>query len=108
MVAKRSHRAIPTPAPERAPRCPLCEREIVPGPTADEHHLVPKSRGGRDAFLVHRVCHQKIHATFDEKELARRLCTWEALRAEPELARFVAWVRKKPPTFVDGSARRRR
>ncbi|WKB52598.1 HNH endonuclease signature motif containing protein [Eleftheria terrae] len=90
------------------PPCPLCGRPIVPGPSADEHHLVPKSEGGRDKTLVHRVCHRKIHATFSEKELARGYASWEALRGHPEIASFVQWVRKKPPEFNDGSARPRR
>lgn len=106
MVSKRSHRRVPPPPePSPAPRCGLCGREVVPGPTADEHHLVPRSEGGTETSLVHKVCHHKIHATFDEKELARRLHTWEALRAEPEIAAFVAWLRNKPPTFTDRSRR---
>ena len=67
---------------EAAPAdCPLCGRPLVPGPSVDEHHLVPKSRRGRDKFLVHRVCHTKIHATLSAKELADHYNTWEALRA---------------------------
>ncbi|AKJ28372.1 HNH endonuclease [Caldimonas brevitalea] len=77
----------------------------MPGPSADEHHLVPKSEGGRDKTLVHRVCHRKIHATFSEKELAREYASWEALRGHPEIASFIAWVRKKPPEFYDRSVR---
>ena len=81
--------------------CPLCSRVLVPGPSADEHHLVPKSRRGRDKFLVHRVCHTKIHATLREKELAENYNTWEALRAQPEIAAFIKWVAKKPPEYMD-------
>ena len=80
--------------------CPLCGRPLVPGPSVDEHHLVPKSRRGRDKFLVHRVCHTKIHATLSEKELADHYNTWEALRAQPEITVFIDWVRKKPPEFM--------
>ena len=91
-------------APE-VPPCPLCGRTMVPGPTADEHHLVPKSQKGRDKFLVHRICHTKIHATLSEKELARRYHTWEALRAQPEIAAFIEWVKKKPPQYVGRNIR---
>lgn len=107
MVARRSLRGsqpFGSQAPDIAP-CPLCGREIVPGPSADEHHLVPRSEGGQDKTLVHRICHRKIHATFSEKELARDYATWEALRAHPEIQAFVKWVSKKPPEFYDGSAR---
>ncbi|HEY4374710.1 MAG TPA: hypothetical protein VGN52_22500 [Burkholderiales bacterium] len=80
--------------------CPLCGRPMLPGPTVDEHHLLPKAQKGRDKFLVHRICHTKIHATLSEKELARRYHTWEALRAQPEIAAFIEWVKKKPPGYV--------
>lgn len=43
--------------------------------------------------------HNVIHALFSEKELARRLSDTEALRAEPEIATFIAWVRTKPDDF---------
>ena len=87
--------------------CPLCGRVLVPGPSADEHHLIPKSQQGRDKFLVHRVCHTKIHATLTEKELAERYNTWEALRAHPQIASFIDWVQRKPPEFMDRNIRAR-
>lgn len=109
MVAKRRLRgAEPFGAPPAPPLvCPLCGRPIVPGPSADEHHLVPRSQGGRDKMPVHRVCHRKIHATFSAKELACGFASWEALRAHPEIAAFVRWVRGKPPEFDAGSRRPR-
>ncbi|HEX4330409.1 MAG TPA: hypothetical protein VH105_26735 [Burkholderiales bacterium] len=92
------------PAPVAAD-CPLCGRPLLPGPTTDEHHLVPKSQRGREKFLVHRICHTKIHATLTEKELALRYNTWEALRAHPQIAAFVAWVQNKPPGFMGRNIR---
>ncbi|MDB5807374.1 MAG: restriction endonuclease [Betaproteobacteria bacterium] len=97
--------------PEAAPGvtpaadCPLCGRPLVPGPTTDEHHLVPRSQRGREKFLVHRICHTKIHATISEKRLAAEYHTWEALRAHPQIAAFIAWVQKKPPEFMARNAR---
>ena len=73
----------------------------------DEHHLVPKSQGGREKTLIHRVCHRKIHATLSEKELARYYRSWEALQAHPEIASFIRWLANKPAVFNDGSARPR-
>lgn len=111
MVGKRHLRSgepFGSARPAPPPPCPLCGREIVPGASADEHHLVPRSEGGRHTELVHRICHHKIHATFSEKELARHFHTWAALRAHPEIAEFVAWVAKKPPQFHDRSRKPRR
>lgn len=111
MVVRRSLRgngeALPGAAPAPLPPCPLCGRPMVRGPSVDEHHLVPRSRGGRDTHLVHRVCHRKIHATLTERELAEHYPTFEALRQHPEIAAFIRWLRNKPPEFYDRSAKTR-
>ena len=57
---------------------------------------------------MHRVCHRKLHATFTESQLAGDYCTWEALRAHPDIAAFVRWLRNKPPEFYDKSAKTNR
>jgi hypothetical protein len=76
----------------------LCGRTIPPA-QRDAHHLVPKSKGGRQTTVMHRVCHRQIHAVLTEAELARQYATVEALLAHPELKVFVAWVRTKPEDF---------
>lgn len=80
--------------------CGLCGRPLVAGPSVEEHHLVPRSQGGRETVPLHRVCHRKIHAELSEKELARGYATLEALRAHPDIAAFIAWVARKPPEFT--------
>ena len=116
MVSRRALRGTEPlgyiPPVELAP-CPLCKRPLVAGRSVDEHHLVPKSQGGKtqaNTAQIHRVCHRKIHATFSERELAKDYNTWHALQAHPEIAAFVVWLANKPPTFYDNSrkpARRR-
>ncbi|GAC1526527.1 MAG: HNH nuclease-like protein HlpB [Ramlibacter sp.] len=106
-VAKRLD-ALPAVAAS-VPVCPLCERPI-PASQQDAHHLVPKSRGGRETTLLHRICHRQIHALFSETELAHDFANPAALRANPDVARFIDWVRTKPPAFMERtrkSARRR-
>ena len=92
--------------------CPLCGRPMEPGPTIDRHHLVPRSRGGKETTHMHRVCHDKVHATFTEKQLQHEFSSAEALLQHEEIARFVAWVGKKDATFMtkhrDTAARRRK
>ena len=83
---------------------------MVAGPSVDEHHLLPKSCGGKIKELIHKICHRKIHATFSERELGKDYSHWTALRQHPEIATFVKWVAGKPATFYDKSrkpARRR-
>lgn len=95
------------------PVCPLCDRPIPPEAKQSLHHLVPKLRGGKggETVLLHQICHNEIHATLSETDLARNFSTIAALRTHPRLAKFIAWVRKRPPTFhtkTPGKRRQRR
>ena len=92
------------------PICPLCDRPIPEGVPKSRHHLVPKLRGGKGGktVLLHHICHREIHAALSEAELARTFATLAALRGHPRIARFVAWVRKRPPGFASRVPGRRR
>lgn len=81
--------------------CPLCDRPMIPGPSLDQHHPVPKSRGGRATVTMHKICHRAIHAMLDERALADAFADFASLRAHPALAQFIAWVRKRPPEYYD-------
>ena len=85
--------------------CALCNRELIDGPSIDEHHLIPKIKGGRKGpkIIIHKVCHNKIHSIFTESELARVYNTPEKLLEHEEMQKFVAWVAKKHPEFCEPS-----
>jgi DNA repair exonuclease SbcCD ATPase subunit len=85
-----------------AGQCPICGRELGTV-NVDKHHLVPKTHGGKEKFLIHKICHRKIHATFTEKELEKQYHTWAELLTHPEMKKFVAWVQKKPSDYYSGS-----
>ena len=90
---------------DAAESCFLCGRPL--GSRIEWHHPVPKSRGGRGTVPVHPICHRTIHRTLTNKELERSYATPEALRAHPELARFIAWVAGKDPDFHAPTRRRK-
>jgi hypothetical protein len=92
------------------PVCPLCGRPIPPEARQSLHHLVPRLKGGKRGPVVrmHQICHGAIHATLSEAELARAYADMAALRTHPPLARFIAWVRRKPPGFHARTAGPRR
>lgn len=87
---------------EPDPLCPLCGRPIPPDVPQSLHHLVPRARGGKGGavVLLHHICHKEIHAALDETTLARDYSSMAALRTHPRLAKFIAWVRKRPPGFL--------
>lgn len=91
------------------PICPFCGRPI-PAQVQSRHHLVPRLRGGKggETVLLHRICHKETHASLSETELARHYSMIEALLAHPRLARFAAWMAKRPPGFDAPTAGNRR
>ena len=89
-------------------QCELCKRTEI---EVTRHHLIPRSRHrkrqtksafekseltGRLALLC-RACHKFVHRTLSEQQLAANFNTIDQLLAHPEIAKFVNWVRSKPP-----------
>jgi len=87
--------------------CELCQRQVR---NLTRHHLIPQTRHNnrrnkrefdrsdvklRIARLC-RPCHAHVHATINNKRLEREFNTVEALAAHPEIARFVAWIGRRP------------
>ncbi len=89
--------------------CLICGRELG-SKNISKHHLIPKSRGGRDGetIMIHNICHQKIHSVFTEKELSENYNTVDKLRASEEISKFIRWVFKKDPSFYQRNRRSRR
>jgi hypothetical protein len=83
--------------------CPVCKREIIGN--GSKHHLIPVLKGGRNGEIVvlHKVCHDKIHSVFTERELQVKYNTVEKLLEHEEIIAFVKWVSKKPNDFYDSS-----
>lgn len=88
--------------------CPLCTRPLA-GP-CNRHHLLPISEGGAGTTTVwmHKICHDKIHAVFTEKELKRYYHTVDRLRESEEIRRFLEWIVRKEPEYYDRTVRRKR
>ncbi|WP_138502088.1 HNH endonuclease [Nostoc sp. PA-18-2419] len=86
--------------PKTAISCELCEREIA---SLTVHHLVPRQntkRKKQDPGLTINICsacHRQIHALFDNKLLAKELNTLDKLRNQPQMQKFLTWVRKQDP-----------
>ncbi|MBC8033930.1 MAG: HNH endonuclease [Chitinophagaceae bacterium] len=88
--------------------CPLCGRTLAVPCT--RHHLLPVSKGGKGTttVLLHKICHDKIHRVFSEKELQKYYNTVERLREAEAMREFIHWVRKKDAGYYDVSLRQKR
>ena len=90
--------------------CELCGRAVS---LLTRHHLIPRTRHAnkrnqrefdraevkqRIAWLC-KPCHDHVHALFTEKMLEREFNTLESLAMQPEVAKFVAWIQKKPAHY---------
>jgi len=89
--------------------CELCART---GVKLTRHHLIPLTRHANkrarkqstreqrhEVAWLCRPCHSQVHALLTEKQIEREFNTVELLAAHPDIARFVAWIREKPPGF---------
>lgn len=95
MVAKRREYKNARPGYWDGPLvCELCLRESE---RFTEHHLVPRSRGGKfgPKARLCLTCHRQLHAMFSEATLARELNSIERLRADPGFAGYLKWARKQ-------------
>ena len=80
--------------------CCICQRPLG-DVRVQHHHLVPKTFKGKDTIPIHQICHQKIHATFSERELLNYYNTADRILEHEEIQKFVKWVQKKDPAYYD-------
>ncbi|MDB5248317.1 MAG: endonuclease [Segetibacter sp.] len=85
--------------------CPLCGRLLAE--PYNKHHLLPISKGGKNTptVLLHKICHDKIHAVFTELELKRNYNTIEKLQEYEDIGRFIKWLGNKEPEYYDKSVK---
>jgi hypothetical protein len=80
--------------------CDICGRplpdELL---TCNRHHLIPKSKGGKEVILVHKICHNKIHSLWTENELAKYYHTIERIKSHSDMIKFIEWISKKEIEF---------
>ena len=79
--------------------CNLCDRPFSRDGLT-KHHCLPRAKGGtrEDVELLCPQCHGMVHATYTNATLAALYPTLAKLREAPELAKYLRWVRKQPPS----------
>ena len=72
-------------------------------PALTEHHLIPRQNTKRKnlapspTIQICSACHRQIHMLYDNTYLAQNLNTLESLKNDPQLQKFLAWVKKQDP-----------
>lgn len=80
--------------------CQLCDREVA---ALTVHHLIPRQKTKRKKIdpgptvKLCSACHRQIHVLFDNTRLAHELNSLEALKSEPQMNKFLSWIRKQNP-----------
>ena len=75
--------------------CPICNRPMT-GDFIQEHHLIPRTFKGREVIRLHKICHQKLHSVFTEREMLKHYHTIERIISHEEIMKFINWVQSKP------------
>jgi len=78
--------------------CPICKREVPEG-CWEKHHLIPKSKKGKETLLVCISCGDAIHKLIPLKELEKEYNTLEKILSNDKIQNWVKWVSKKPNDF---------
>lgn len=108
-------RVVPTKKTE----CELCGRGPV---KLTKHHLIPKSKHRKKRVAreygpsecktrIGRfcgACHGQVHRLHSNGKLERDLNTIAKLQADPEVAKYLEWIRSKPVSFVPKKKKKRR
>ena len=84
--------------------CPFCDRRLP----LTFHHLIPRKLHRRNRYrrrytreqlarglYVCRDCHDGIHRSYSEPELAEHFATPEALASDPVLSRHFDWLSRQ-------------
>jgi 5-methylcytosine-specific restriction endonuclease McrA len=96
--AKLKEAILPSTSIEEIMQCELCDRPMA---ALTAHHLIPKQNTKRknedpsQTIDICSACHRQIHSLFDNKHLAQELNTLEKLKNDPQLQKFVSWVKKQ-------------
>jgi 5-methylcytosine-specific restriction endonuclease McrA len=81
--------------------CSICGRPLAQ--PIDLHHVIPKTFGGKQLIKLHKICHQKVHSVFSERELMHFNGDLSPILEHEQIRAFITWVRKKDPSFYDVS-----
>jgi len=69
------------------------------------HHMVPKSKGGKETVATCETCESFIHKTWTHNELRDTFNSVETILSNENFQKFLKWRRKQPATVLFKSER---
>ena len=79
-------------------KCNICHRE-TPDQYIQEHHLIPKSKRGKETVPLCKPCHNQLHKMFTNNELRDQLYTIDLLLENEKVKNWTRWIKKRKDTF---------
>jgi len=73
-------------------KCVYCKREVV----TRKHHIVPKSKGGKETVEACKTCEEFIHRTWSHNQLRDLYSTIESVTGDEKYKKFKQWLSKQP------------
>jgi len=87
--------------------CPICQRKTPMG-YQEKHHLIPKTKKGKETIIVCISCGDMLHQLFDNNFLKNNLNTIEKINNNEKVQNWVNWIKKKPDLFTVCMAKKKR
>lgn len=78
--------------------CPVCKR-LTPPNLIEKHHLIPKSKKGKETASVCVSCGDMLHKIFSLKEMRDNYNTIDKILEHEDIIKWVKWISKKPNDF---------
>lgn len=78
--------------------CPICGR-LTSEENIENHHLIPKSKKGKETERVCVSCGDMVHKIFSLKEMEREYNSIEKILTHPDIQNWIKWISKKPDDF---------
>ena len=76
--------------------CILCKMRTY----TRKHHLIPKSRGGKDTIDCCETCESYLHRQWTHNQLRDTFNSVESILANEGFQKFLKWRRKQPATAL--------
>lgn len=76
--------------------CVFCGMDV----STREHHIIPKSKGGKETVSSCETCESFIHKTWSHNELRDTYNNVKTILNNEKFQKFLKWRRKQSPEIV--------